>query len=426
MFKSTARPASSLARRATKTCAVQNATFNTSAPLHKLKRVELDSTIFTLNNGVKVPAVAFQSDVTRDIYPKNWKPRFNGGWRHIDISSSFNPKNYLIRSLWDLASVTRDELFISSKLECYKHHDPHTSLLHHMRGIRTGYLDLWLLKFPVSWRSPEDKQAPIDKGGNVIDYVYAWKQMEKAYEAKKVRAIGICNFSKAELEKLLRHAQVMPAVHQMELTPYLQQKEFVKFNKDHGITISSYSYLNQTTISGDRKSLVERLLADPVLNRIALKHRLTPTQTITAWHVSRGEISVPFVHLSDIEATRGMSPLRGDKLLDPEDIEEINGLDIGARMMYPRTMGYIPFADLEGVPDDADKIFHPQSYEAMLLRNEREAERKRIEQEKKQALIDSGVPQFGTRTYTGKLLGWVRSVDEPSGKRVPGDYMYNR
>ena len=65
--------------------------------------------------------------------------------------------------------------------------------------------------------------------------------MEKAFKNGKARAIGISNFSRSELERLLKETSVVPAAHQMELHPYLQQKAWVEFHKSKGIHITQYS-----------------------------------------------------------------------------------------------------------------------------------------------------------------------------------------
>ena len=65
--------------------------------------------------------------------------------------------------------------------------------------------------------------------------------MEKAFKNGKARAIGISNFSHSELERLLKETSVVPAAHQMELHPYLQQKSWVEFHKSKGIHITQYS-----------------------------------------------------------------------------------------------------------------------------------------------------------------------------------------
>lgn len=89
-----------------------------------------------------------------------------------------------------------------------------------------------------------------------IDYVDTYKAMEKLLDTGKTRAIGISNFSKSELERLLKETNVVPAAHQLELHPWLQQKDFIKFNQSNGIHITQYSpFGNQNEIYDSGKNI---------------------------------------------------------------------------------------------------------------------------------------------------------------------------
>lgn len=86
---------------------------------------------------------------------------------------------------------------------------------------------------------------PKSSDGKVIigdsDYVDTYKVMEKCLKASKTKAIGVSNFSKAELERLIKETNVVPAVHQIELQPYLQQHSFTEFHEQKGIHVTQYS-----------------------------------------------------------------------------------------------------------------------------------------------------------------------------------------
>lgn len=96
--------------------------------------------------------------------------------------------------------------------------------------------------------------------------------MEKVLKSGKTKAIGISNFSRAELERLLKETSVVPAVHQLELHPWLQQKVFIDFNKSKGIIITQYSpFGNQNEIYDSGKNM-GKLIEDPTLNEIGKKY----------------------------------------------------------------------------------------------------------------------------------------------------------
>ena len=98
-----------------------------------------------------------------------------------------------------------------------------------------------------------DNKFPKDKDGKTetssISYVDTWKAMEKLTSSGKARAIGVSNFSKKELETLLREGSVVPAAHQIECHPWLQQKDFCDWHKEKGIHVQHYSpFGNQNEI----------------------------------------------------------------------------------------------------------------------------------------------------------------------------------
>ena len=99
-----------------------------------------------------------------------------------------------------------------------------------------------------------------------------YKAMEKVLKSGKTKAIGVSNFSHAELERLLKETSVVPAVHQLELHPWLQQKDFAEFHKSKGIHITQYSpFGNQNEFYEGGKQM-GKLIEDPTLVEIGKKY----------------------------------------------------------------------------------------------------------------------------------------------------------
>lgn len=102
--------------------------------------------------------------------------------------------------------------------------------------------------------------------------------MEKLLKSGKTKAIGVSNFSQAELERLLKNTSVVPAAHQMELHPWLQQRAFTAWHKSKGIHVTQYSpFGNQNEIYSGPKHL-GKLIDDPVLNEIGKKYNKSGAQ----------------------------------------------------------------------------------------------------------------------------------------------------
>jgi alcohol dehydrogenase (NADP+) len=96
--------------------------------------------------------------------------------------------------------------------------------------------------------------------------------MEKLLQTGKVKAIGISNFSKSEMERLVDKASVVPAVHQLELHPWLQQRLFVEWHKAKGIHITQYSPFGNQNEMYSGPNQLGKLLEEPVLNEIGKKY----------------------------------------------------------------------------------------------------------------------------------------------------------
>lgn len=152
-------------------------------------------------------------------------------------------------------------------------------------------------------------------GRNYIDYVdvcpsilsfpntvltlvgQTWLGMEKLLDTGKVRHIGVSNFSPHQLHQLLSQTTIKPAVHQLELHPYLQQTEFIQWHKNNGIDVTAYSplaNLNPTYGSpGESKDAPPSLLMNKDITAIAKDRGCTNAQVALAWGMDRGTSVIP-------------------------------------------------------------------------------------------------------------------------------------
>lgn len=102
--------------------------------------------------------------------------------------------------------------------------------------------------------------------------------MEKLLSTGKVKAIGVSNFSKAEIEHLLKNTSVVPAVHQLEGHPWLQQRAFADWHKAKGIHVTHYSPLGNQNEMYSTKGQIDKLIDDPVLVEISKKYNKSTAQ----------------------------------------------------------------------------------------------------------------------------------------------------
>lgn len=162
-----------------------------------------------------------------------------------------------------------------------------------LKDLGLDYLDLYLMHWPVG-KGPNDSK-------HHYDYVNTWQAMSKLLKTGRVRNIGVSNFSPHQLKKLIKESNVKPAVHQMELHPYLAQTRWIRAHQAHGISVTAYSPLgNQNPTYGDRsrrapttQSRAPLLLDDSIITDIAEKRSCTPAQVVLAWGISRGSSVIP-------------------------------------------------------------------------------------------------------------------------------------
>lgn len=271
------------------------------------------------------------------------------GYRHIDTARIYGTEAAVGNAIKN-SGIDRSELFITTKLWNNSHHpdDVEKALDASLKDLGTDYLDLYLMHWPSPFARGDD-MFPKDKDGKTktgdTDYVDTYKAMEKCLKSGKTKAIGVSNFSKAELERLIKETNVVPAVHQIELHPYLQQNSFTEFHKQKGIHVTQYSpFGNQNEIYDSGKGM-GKLMDDPVLVEIGKKHGKTGAQVALAWGIAKGHSVIP---KSKTEA-RIQSNIEGDFKLPQEDVAKIDAIDKKVRFNDPsKSFGWNFYKDLDG------------------------------------------------------------------------------
>jgi len=206
-----------------------------------------NGTTFTLNTGAKIPAIGFGTWQDKDAQEPAVTIALKSGYSHIDTARIYGTEPAVGAAI-KKSGVPRSDLFITSKLWNNSHHpdDVEAALDASLKDLGTDYLDLYLMHWPSPFaRSSE--MFPKDSSGKTktgdTDFVDTYKAMEKCFKSGKARAIGVSNFSRAELERLVKETSVVPAVHQIECHPYLQQAAFSDYHKEQGIHVTQYSPL---------------------------------------------------------------------------------------------------------------------------------------------------------------------------------------
>ena len=221
-----------------------------------------------LNNDVTIPQLGFgvfqvEPDDTKRIVLE----ALEVGYRHIDTAQMYGNEAGVGAAIAE-SGIPRDEIFVTSKLN-NNAHEPDTARAATERSVESlgGPMDLYLIHWPMP---------------AVGDYTQTWALMEEFYGAGATRAIGVSNFQIAHLERLLASADVVPAVNQIEVHPYLRQDSLRAFNEQNGIITEAWSPIGQ----GD-------VLDDPALVDLAAETGRTVAQVVLRWHIQRGDVIFP-------------------------------------------------------------------------------------------------------------------------------------
>ncbi|MCY4178625.1 MAG: aldo/keto reductase [Endozoicomonadaceae bacterium] len=213
------------------------------------------------------------------------------GYRHIDCAAIYGNEKEVGKALQEAFSqgiVTRDELWITSKLWCNAHRQDEVipALDKTLNDLQLDYLDLYLMHWPVAIKA--EKLFP-DVGEDIwspkeVPLSETWLAMNKTVESGKCRHVGVSNFSTKKIARLIEETDIVPEVNQVELHPYLQQPKLVDFCQQHNIHITAYSPLGRAD---------KALLDHPVITEIASDYQSTPAQIILAWEMQRGFAVIP-------------------------------------------------------------------------------------------------------------------------------------
>lgn len=175
-------------------------------------RMAHNSTTYTLNTGAKIPAIGFGTWQDADAQEPAVTIALKAGYRHIDTAHIYGTEKAVGNAI-KKSGVPRDQLFITTKLWNNAHHpeDVPKQLEASLKDLGVDYVDLWLMHWPSPFARgdtlfPKDENDSVKTGDT--DYVDTYRAMEKCLESGKTKAIGVSNFSKSELERLLKETSV--------------------------------------------------------------------------------------------------------------------------------------------------------------------------------------------------------------------------
>ena len=230
------------------------------------------NTKIKLNNGVKIPLLGLGTwEITEgETIIDAIRLAISKGYRHIDTARIYGNEKGVGKGLklsLEEQGLTREDIFITTKLwiNSFKYERALKAFNRSLNNLGLDYVDLYLLH----WPEPPYRQE-------------AWKALESILKEGKARSIGVSNYYQNHLDELLSEADIIPAVNQVEFTPYLYLKELKEYCDNKGIRLEAYSPLTRG-----------KKLKDSKLMDIAKKYNKSSAQILIRWGLQHEVIEIP-------------------------------------------------------------------------------------------------------------------------------------
>jgi len=277
-------------------------------------------TTIALNDGNDIPQLGF--GVFQIPPPETAQAvthALEAGYRHIDTAEMYGNEQGVGEAI-RARGLARSDVYVTSKLNNGFHRpdDARRAFDATLESLGFDYVDLFLIHWPL----------PTLYDG---DFVSTWQTLEQFKSDGRARSIGVSNFQVAHLERLAAETDTVPAVNQIELHPYFQNREVAAYGREHGIATEAWAPIAQG-----------KVLEDPTLTEIAGRVGKSVAQVVLRWHIQRGNIVFP----------KSVTPERirenfalFDFELEPADVETIDALDrgeAGRNGPNPDVFDYIP------------------------------------------------------------------------------------
>ncbi|HBV03280.1 MULTISPECIES: aldo/keto reductase [Mammaliicoccus] len=223
----------------------------------------------------------------------------NNGYRVLDTAYNYENEGTVGKAMQQ-SHVSRDQIIVTSKLpgRYHSYEQAGRTIQESIYRLGVEYIDLYL----IHWPNP--KQGL---------YVEAWKALIEAQKMGLVKSIGVCNFLPEHLETLEKETGVLPAVNQIELHPYFNQKDAIKYHEEKGIITEAWSPLGRAS----------EVIHDKNIEQIAEKYNKTIPQIILKWHVQNGVVPIP-KSTSNARQIQNLDIF--DFYLESEDLHTIDNL----------------------------------------------------------------------------------------------------
>jgi len=284
-------------------------------------------------NNDKMPALGLGTWLSEpgEVY-NAVKTAIKEGYRHIDCASIYGNEKEVGSALKECfadGTVTRSEMWITSKLWSNAHAkaDVLPAIKQSLKDLQLDYLDLYLIHWAVALKKnsmfPQTAKDLVSL--DEIPLTETWAGMEDTKTKGLTRHIGVSNFGKKNLNKLIVNSTLKPEMNQVECHPYFQQEDLFAYCKQHEIHLTAYSPLGSFGRPDIFKAAEEpKLLGDTTIAKIASSNDVTPAQVLISWALNRAMSVIP----KSVNPKRILENLQAEQvILSEKDMNAIADLE---------------------------------------------------------------------------------------------------
>lgn len=234
---------------------------------------------YILNNGVKMPKIGLGTWlIDNEKIGEVVKNAISVGYRLIDTAQAYGNEEGIGKAIKE-CGLKREELFIATKIRAeYKsYEEAKKSIDESLQKMGLDYLDLVIIHSPQPWTDFRENEKRFFE-----ENILVWKALEDAYKEKKVRAIGVSNFLKDDLENILKNCEIKPMVNQILTHISNTNFELIKYCEENNIQVEAYSPIGHGA-----------LLNNETLVEMAKKYQVSVPQLCIKYVLQLGAIAIP-------------------------------------------------------------------------------------------------------------------------------------
>lgn len=234
---------------------------------------------YTLSNGVKIPKLGLGTwMIDNEAVVQVVKDALDSGYRHIDTAEAYLNEEGVGRGIKE-SGVNRENIFVTTKLEgdIKNYEEAVRAINESLERLDIDYIDLMIIHSPQPWAKFREEDNHFFEGN-----LEAWRALEEAYEAGKLRAIGVSNFEQVDLENLINNGKVKPMVNQILAHITNIPTDVIEYSQSQGIVVEAYSPIAHGAI-----------LDHPIVKEIAEKYKVSTAQLSIRYVLQLDMVALP-------------------------------------------------------------------------------------------------------------------------------------